>query len=61
MKINYGIYLFLYILIAIFLIAMQHMVWHLSANNYFLVMVIYFIVAFLTRAFLNKKNKEKGD
>lgn len=58
MKINYGIYLFLYILI---LIAMQHMVWHLSANNYFLIMVIYFIVAFLTRAFLNKKNKEKGD
>lgn len=61
MKIKNSIYIISYIIIAIFLIVMQHKVWHLSANTYFLVMVVYFIMAFITRILIKKKNKEKGD
>ncbi len=47
MKIKYRIYIIFYIISAIFL--MQHKVWHLSSYKYLLVMIIYMILAFITR------------
>jgi len=57
MKIKYYIYIISYIIIAIFLIIMQHTVWHLSTNAYLFLMIIYFTLAFIVRYLIKRKSK----